>query len=147
VIAATPEDFARVSAMLEQLDMHLREERPENKRKIDRVKFRTSLTAVVLHTSKPVPVEIFSRNISLAGMGFVSRRLFQRGERIAISLDVQRLPAKLILGRVMFGRYVCDGLYEMGAEFIESITVSDSQMRSPPQWLTRPRASANAAAR
>ena len=94
----------RLNAVMQQLDEHLQPRRENNRRKPDRVNARFGLRVLVLSDSEPAPLEAFSRNLSPSGIGFVSRRPFQREERIAVSLNVPGHPPKLVPLGVTFSR-------------------------------------------
>jgi hypothetical protein len=133
-VAATNADhLAKVELILEQLD-HPQGEVAENRRRAPRVPVRVPLQLVVLGQTSPAPIPIHSRNLSVSGLGFVSRRLFKMNERVAVYLRIQKLPAKVILGRITFSRYVSGGMYEMGAEFLECIA-DNGHGRIPSHWL------------
>ena len=133
-MAISPEQQARVQAIIERLDERLRHPEKDNRR-ASRVAARFALRVILLTGLKPVPVDVFSRNISASGIAFVSRRLFQAEERVAISLQIPNLPSKLILARITFGRYVQGSLYEVGAEFLESIADPRNYARVPLHWI------------
>jgi hypothetical protein len=140
VIASTPEEISRIKNILMQLDTHLQKSGAENQRRLKRVPLRMAMTVMVItERDKPVPVQIFSRNISLSGMGFVSRRPFQPDERVALTLEIPEVPPKMILGRIVFGRYLRNNLHEMGLEFLESTTVQKWHSKVPAEWLARRR--------
>jgi hypothetical protein len=133
VIATSQEQHARVREIVEQLD-HLQAKDAENRRKAPRVPFHLAMAVTVLTGTTPTQVEVFSRNISLAGIGFVSRRMFRREERIAVLLEFPTLPPKLILARITFGRYISQGLYEMGSEFLECRSNPKNPQVIPTAW-------------
>jgi hypothetical protein len=127
------EKLAKVQAILQQLE----QPHPlsvENRRQARRVSVQMSLDVIVMGMVNAPPVQIYSRNLSIAGIGFVSRRLFKAQERIVIFLRGKKLAGKLILARVTFGRYASGGYYEMGAEFLESIA-DRPDARIPNRWF------------
>lgn len=134
-MSVTQEQLGKVNDILQQLDERLQNPATENRR-APRVAVRLPMTVILLSATAPSPIGVFSRNISQSGLGFVSRRLFSREERIAISLHIPKLPSKLIFARVTFGRYVSAGLYEMGAEFLESVSDPKGEAHIPSHWLT-----------
>jgi hypothetical protein len=120
--------------IIEQLDQ-LPARDAENRRKSPRVPFHLAMRITLLTGIAPAPVEVFSRNISLAGLGFVSRRMFRREERIVVLLRFPKMPPKLILARITFGRYISGGLYEMGSEFLECVSDPKNPGLIPSHWL------------
>ena len=134
------EQLERITEIINNLDGPV-ENTDVKRRRQPRVKFRAHLTVTLLSGTAPAPVEVITRNLSLSGVGFVCRRMFRQGERLAILLRVQKLPPKLILARVTFGRYVSGGLYEMGAEFVECISdarAAAANPRIPNHWMLAP---------
>ena len=128
------EHFLKIQELFRQLDEHLKTPSTDN-RHAPRLNVRTPLTVMLLTGAGAIPVEIFSRNLSDTRIGFVSRRMFTKEERIAVALKIPKLPAKLILSRITFGRYVNAGHYEMGAEFLECISDPKGNASVPRQWL------------
>jgi hypothetical protein len=129
---ATQEQLAKVQTILQHLD-HTDNQDVENRRRAPRVTVRLPLDVIVLGVVNPAPVQVYTRNLSTSGMGFVSRRMFKSNERIAIYLRAQGLNSKLILGRISFARYAGGGFYQMGAEFLDSIQ-DKGNMRFPSHW-------------
>ncbi len=129
------EQIARVHAIIQELDDHLHNPESENRRKKDRVAIRLSMRVILISSTTPIPMDVYSRNISNSGIGFMTRRLFQPEERIAIILRIPKLTPKLILARTTFGRYVGGGMYEVGAEFLEAISDPTGQARVPIAWI------------
>jgi hypothetical protein len=133
VSAATHEQLARVQSILLHLDARQKHAH-DNRRRAPRVIVQMPLAVVVLGVVNPAPVQIYSRNLSVSGIGFVSRRLFKPAERIVVYLRAEKLPSKLLLARITFGRYAGGGYYEMGAEFLESVP-DKGHTRIPDHWL------------
>ena len=130
---ASNEQLNKVQAILQQLDYAQAHGGDDNRRRAARVNVRMPMAAVILGGVNPAPVQIYSRNLSVSGIGFVSRRMFKREERVVIRLNVNNLAKKLILARVTFARYVTGGIYEVGAEFLEC--VQDKGQNIPSHWL------------
>jgi hypothetical protein len=133
-LAVNSEQLVKIEALFQQLDIVQSPQDLENRRHAPRLNVRVSLTAILLSALNPSPVPIFSRNISISGIGFVSRRLFKSHERIAIKIEIADLPPRLLLAEVTFSRYVSGGLYEMGAEFLECVR-GRSASRIPTHWM------------
>ena len=132
------EQLDKVTDIIAQLDEQLLESDKENRRHLPRITLRMQMTIILLTGINPTPVTVFSRNISASGMGFVCRRMFRPEERVAIPLRVPKVPAKLVLARTTFGRYIGAGFYEMGVEFLECVADArgDSGVsRIPNHWL------------
>lgn len=131
------EQLAKITEIVSHLDEHLLGLDQENRRRLPRVTMRMEMTVVLLTGIAPTPVDIYSRNISVSGMGFVCRRMFRAEERLALSLRIPKLPAKLLLARITFGRYIGGGLYEMGAEFLECVADTRAGEAGGTNWVGR----------
>lgn len=106
-----------------------------NRRLRPRVNIHLNLEATIF-TSMTLPrVQIVTRNLSTSGLGFVSRREFRVGELIAIHLNVEKNPIRLILGAAAFCRYLRGGLYDVGVEFLEAS--KPGRTRIPSAWMQR----------
>jgi len=134
-MSISQEQLAKIQGIFRELDEHLQTPESDNRR-APRINVRTPMTVMLLTGAGAMPVEIFSRNLSVSGIGFVSKKMFNKEERIAVCLRIPRLPSKLILSRITFGRYVNAGHYEMGAEFLECISDPKDKGTVPRQWLT-----------
>jgi hypothetical protein len=132
---ATTEQIARIEEILRLLDQQ-RTDASANRRRADRINIHASLTAMVLaDNGTDASLQIYSRNISTSGIGFVSRRMCKKGERLALSFDLPGRPHKLVLAKVTFCRYVRAGLYDAGAEFLECITGEVGRKGIPGHWM------------
>ena len=133
----TQEQVTKVSVILTRLDAQLPTPK-QNRRHASRLTLRMPLQVLLLSSTGdriPTPVDIFTRNISPSGMGFVCRRMFTADERIVVALHLDKVPPRLLLARVTFSRYVRGGLYEMGAEFLACIADPSRAARIPLTWL------------
>lgn len=135
MLHATQDQIARLKDILMRLDNPNAAAEKENRRRLPRVAMRIPMAITLLSGTTTSTVEIFTRNISGSGMGFVSRRLFRSEERIAVPFRIPKVPQKIVLARVTFGRYLQGGLYEMGSEFLEAINDSRGNGHIPAQWI------------
>ncbi|HVT81863.1 MAG TPA: PilZ domain-containing protein [Phycisphaerae bacterium] len=135
MIHSSQEQLARLKDILSRLDEHIKKDEKENRRRLPRVAMRFPLGISLMTGHAPSTVEIFTRNISGSGMGFVSRRLFRPEERIVIPFRIPKLPHKMVLARITFGRYLQAGLYEMGSEFLEAAKDLHGKAQIPVAWL------------
>jgi hypothetical protein len=134
LLTATVEQLEKVNGILQQLDHATTQKTAENRRQAPRVNVRLPLEAFLLGPTSRTPIQIFTRNLSVSGVGFVSRRLFKDQERIAIRLRVKNMATKLCLARVTFGRYLSAGMHEMGAEFLECVK-DTGHTPIPRHWM------------
>jgi hypothetical protein len=145
---ATNDQLSQIQDILQQLDRAPVTNGDANRRRADRLKIRSEMVVTVLSATGLPSVKIFSRNLSKSGIGFISKRPFNKGENVAVSFEMPNQPAKLVLARTTFSRYVRAGVYEMGAEFLECIADTKGVDRIPPHWLpsaTHPKPSMAAA--
>jgi len=77
--------------------------------------------------------KINTRNISPAGIGFVSGNAMRVGERFALRLRADADTGKLFLCRVKFGQTMEDGTFLAGASFEASLP--DAAATIPTAWL------------
>jgi hypothetical protein len=127
------DQVSRVEDILRQLDQAPGSKPSKNRRRAARINIRTSLEATVLCNTGNLRVTIYTRNISTAGIGFVGRRVWKVGERVALSFNLPEKPVKLVLCKITFCRYVRSGLYEAGAQFLEC-RVSPDDGKVPSEW-------------
>jgi hypothetical protein len=129
------DQLTQIQDILQQLDRAPVTNADANRRRAERLKIRSEMAVIVLAATGLPSIKIFSRNLSKSGIGFISRRPFNKEERVAVSFELPGQPAKLVLARTTFSRYVRGGVYEMGAEFIECITDTKGADRIPAHWL------------
>jgi hypothetical protein len=132
-MAINGEQTALINSVLQQLDAGKVPDDVINRRRKSRVKLRLSISALLL-VAQPAPVQIYTRNLSVSGLGFVSRRFFQAQDQLAIPFNYPGMKPRLILARIMFCRYLKGGLYEVGVEFLDSVT-DEAAHRIPRHWL------------
>jgi len=129
----TQEQFQKVRALLDQLDHHTPSDLA-NRRRAPRLPVRMATTLTLLTSPQPTKIDIFTRNFSMSGFGFASRRMFRSDERVVIFLEFPNGPSKLVLSRVTFARYIRNGLYEMGTEFLECVSNPKDPGTFPSHW-------------
>jgi hypothetical protein len=127
------EQFMKVRELLEHMDSQVPKD-AKNRRRAPRLPVRMPMTITLLGSHGPTSVEIYSRNFSLSGFGFVSKRLFRSDERIAMLLVFPNQTSKQIFARITFGRYIRAGLYEMGSEFLDSVSNPKNPEAFPRHW-------------
>lgn len=103
-------------------------------RRAPRRRMRMHMKVYVSSANDPGVVDIWCEDISISGIGFTSRRLFQKGEQFAILLKLGNLPQKLVLARVAHSRYAKAGMHTVGAEFLESVAAPSDELAIPRQW-------------
>jgi len=138
---ATAEDRKKVSKIMKGID-RLSEPKQENRRRRDRVELQATLQVTLLINAALPQIRIMTRDLSIAGMGFLSRRPFQLGELVAIHLKVDGFRGKLILSRTIFCQYSRAGMHQVGVEFVAALPCKEGkedEARIPPAWLTKAR--------
>ncbi len=131
----TAEQLSQVREILAQLD-RLPTSPEANRRIHNRVNVRLPLDVYVIQANSRPTLQIFSRNLTTSGIGCISRRLFKKGDLLAIEFHISGPVPKLVLSRITFCRYLRAGLYEAGAEFLEAVTPSAYLVdRIPPHWV------------
>jgi hypothetical protein len=136
-LISSQEQLDKIAEIVSGLDAHLLAAGAENRRRQPRIAMRTKMSLILLSGLAPSSVEIFTRNISSSGIGFVCRRMFRAGERVVVPLRIPRIPPKMVLARVTFSRYIGGGYHEMGAEFQECANdARGGKWNIPNHWLT-----------
>lgn len=108
----------------------------ENRRQRARANLRVALVVSLLEAPAAPQIKLYTRNISTTGLGFLCQRPFHRGELAAVHLALGQPTDKLVLGRVIFCRYVRMGMYETGLLF-EEACAHTNPLRIPITWLKR----------
>ena len=142
VAQANNRQIQQVSAILRHLDQ-LPPNPDENRRQRIRVNIRLSLHAILIENPALAQIGVYTRNISMSGMGFISSRPFRPSELMAIHVHVGHQPGKVILCRTMFCRYIRGGFYEVGVAFEEAAPGQAEVVRIPNTWLARAVANSN----
>ena len=129
------ETINKIEEILTILDQQPQAEAANRRKKI-RVNARLVVDTTLLSTTTRCEMTVFTRNLSTSGVGFVCRRLFKQGELIVLPFKTKNLPPKLVLASVTFCRYIKGGMYEAGAEFLESCDVNPHLKDNiPPHWI------------
>ncbi len=121
---------------------HLTEPKSENRRRRTRVELDTTLFVTLLTNAALPQIRITTRDLSVAGLGFVCRRPFRLGELVAVHLHVPGFPAKLVLARTIFCMYSRATMYLVGVEFVAALsakTGKEDEIRIPQAWLNKAR--------
>ena len=106
----------------------------ENRRNKSRMPFRHDIAIVSLGGTDEEKFTIHTRNISTSGVGFLSRRPFEKGERFVLPIRIAGAKDKVVLCRVTFSRYISAGLYGVGAEFEKSAANPSADLVIPADW-------------
>ncbi len=113
-----------------------------NRRQRQRITFRHKMIAMLLGCVGDASVDIYTRNISTNGLGFLCRRPFQEGDQFALPIMMKGTPSKMVLCRVTFVHYASGGLHEIGAEFQKAVPDPKNEQFIPRDWycpVTHPR--------
>jgi len=81
----------------------------------------------------------FTRNLSTGGLGLLTRRGFNVGERFVTLLTLGGGIGKFALCRTTFCRYLSDGMCEIGAAFEATAPCLNANHRIPTEWLSAAR--------
>jgi hypothetical protein len=93
------------------------------------------MSILLLGVVGPNRFRVNTRNLSTSGVGLLSRRAFQVGDRFVLPIDVQGAVAKLVLCRVTFSRYVSSGLHDVGAQFESALPNLNGDQAIPQEWI------------
>ncbi len=78
-----------------------------------------------------------TEDVSLKGMGFLTRRRLQPHEYVVAPLQFREGGGMLVLCRVRFCSELPEGGYRVGAEFEETLADPTGTTRIPQAWLKR----------
>jgi hypothetical protein len=78
-----------------------------------------------------------AEDVSLKGMGFLTRRRLQTNEYVVAPLQFREGGGMLVLCLVRFCRQLADGSYRVGTEFEETLADPTSTARIPQAWLKK----------
>lgn len=95
-----------------------------------------SFEAVLLNTPDRATIRIHATDNAPTGLGFHSRRLFRLEERLALKLRFVNAPGQLILCRTRHCRTLAPGVYHVGIEFLETLSLPTGPCPIPDRWLT-----------
>ena len=129
----SPKTQSKVLAILSSLD-HASLANGTNRRNNSRLPIRHELQIRLLKVPGTATFTIHTRNLSTGGLGFLSRRPFEVGERFVLPVKMPGTPSKVVLCRVTFSRYVSAGLYAVGSEFEQSLPDPTEKMDVPGEW-------------
>lgn len=87
--------------------------------------------------SKAAAFRIRSEDVSLKGIGFVTRRHLAQDELVVVPLQFREGGGMLVLCRICFCRAIADNGYRAGAEFVETLSDPNCKERIPAKWLKR----------
>lgn len=106
----------------------------DNRRRRPRKEINIALWVYLLGLRHMPRVKVHSRDISVGGISFLSKRSFPERMLVATQLDTSGLmPRKMLLTKIRFCRYVRGGHFQVGAEFIEAIDGQASDI--PTHWI------------
>ena len=94
-----------------------------------------SLELLALKPPDSPPFAIHATDISDCGMGFHSHCAFAIGQRLALKLRFINAPGKLVLCCIRHCRQIAPGLYHVGIEFLETLTLAAEPVVIPQRWL------------
>lgn len=138
LITLTHKQIFDITSILENIEEEPSSKKDKERRRAPRMPLHTPLHVTILTGNlgpTPCVVNVVSRSISASGIGFVGRRMLRQNERVAIAVHLPQVPARLILGRIAFCRYLKAGLYEMGAEFLATVPDPTRRGEIPRHWL------------
>ncbi len=78
-----------------------------------------------------------TEDVSLKGMGFLTRRRLQENEYVVAPLQFREGGGMLVLCLVRFCRQLPQGGYRAGTEFEETLTDPTGTTRIPQAWLKK----------
>ncbi len=80
---------------------------------------------------------VHTEDVSLKGMGFLTRRRLQENEYVVAPLQFREGGGMLVLCLVRFCRQLPEGGYRVGTEFEETLADATGTTRIPQGWLKK----------
>ncbi len=108
-------------------------------RRHQRITYFRRVELILLAQADQPRVTAYTRNLSPGGLGLLSRRVFNLGERFVTLLTMGGERGKYMLCRVTFCRYLSDCLYEIGAAFEATTPYLNQKQRIPKAWVSAAR--------
>lgn len=121
--------------VIEQLNAEKKNPQDNRRRRI-RKDINMSLWIYLLGLPHLPRVKVHSRNISVGGISFLSKRSFPERMYVATQLDGGSPDTcKILLTKIRFCRYIRQGHFQVGAEFVEAANGGMSDI--PGSWVDR----------
>lgn len=104
--------------------------RGAEKRRAARMEVQGNIMIAPLATDGTLgkPFTAITRDISFVGVGVLQSKLLAEGQQIVVRLPRGAKPALFMLCVVMHIRLLADGLYVVGAEFLNVASIKDEQL-------------------
>jgi len=107
----------------------------DNRRRRPRREITMQLWVYLLGVPQTPRVKVHTRNISVSGISFLSKRSFPLGTIVATELNLNGKSPKMLLTKVLFCRYVRQGHFQIGAEFVAALDGGFDAI--PAQWIAK----------
>ena len=105
-------------------------------RAVRREPYGRSVDLILVPRKENGVVPAYTRNLSACGLGLLCRRAIAVGNRFVVLLPIGGPFGKFLLCRVIFCRYVSDGVHEIGTEFEMSHAKFTAAATYPAAWNT-----------
>ena len=132
-ILSTDKQHHELQGVIEQLNDERRNAPPDNRRRRPRKEINITLWVYLLGLPNVPRVKVHTRDISVSGIAFLCKRSFPEGMYVATLLEGASM--KILLTKVRFCRYVRQGHFQVGAEFVEA--VDGGREKIPNRWIDR----------
>jgi len=106
-----------------------------NRREDKRTPARVAVEITLLDVINRPQMRVQTVETSTTGMSFATRRDFKQGERVAIRLTFLNGRGKLVLAEVRHSKKHSATVHHVGVEFVDAVSLQDSNVRIPPRWI------------
>jgi hypothetical protein len=133
-IGVTRADTQKIAALISELDAAPapaaadRRERP-------RIDYAHPMWLCLPENAAQTWAHVHSRNLSTGGLAFLTRNQFFTGNHVVISHLVGERTPQLVLGAVRFARAINAGIFEVGVEFLASVSDPQRRRQIPSDWI------------
>lgn len=123
-----------LTKLLHQLDNQ--SIKPTNsRRRHPRLNLRIPLEITLLKYPNFTTLEVYTRNISVSGIGLLSSNELPMNDFLVIPLCINKKAQHLVLGQVVFCRQLIPNLYEVGVKF--KACTKEGDLNTPLAWYSQ----------
>jgi hypothetical protein len=93
------------------------------------------LETIVLEDPACPVLQVQATDTSNSGLGFHCHRGFRIEERVVLRMRFANAPGRLVLCRVCHCHPITAGVYQVGVQFVEALTLPSDPDFIPERWL------------
>ena len=105
-----------------------------NRRRTERLALSFNLDVLLLDCAGDPAVRVKMQNLAMGGLGFLSRRRFDVGERFVVNLCFANQGGRQMLCRTILCKAAADGWHRIGAKFVDAVARNPEVSTIPLRW-------------